>query len=85
MPSRSCKFKKITSVSDVGIFNNVQIEYVVTIIGSLGDGLEGTGFYTVSVHENDNFDKSKSDDATQKSTPEEICKKKPPLSGVRNV
>ncbi|WP_406850543.1 hypothetical protein WH390_06230 [Candidatus Arsenophonus nilaparvatae] len=84
MPSRSCKFKKITSISDVGIFNNVRVDYVGTIIGGLGDTLEGAGFYTVSVRENDNFDKSKSDDAIEKSTPEEICKKKPPLSGSQS-
>ena len=62
VPSGSCKFKKITSVSDVGIFNNVRIDYVDIVgIGGSGDGLERAGFYTVSVLENLNFYKSKSD------------------------
>ncbi|HGJ5877248.1 MAG TPA: hypothetical protein ACHBX0_13880 [Arsenophonus sp.] len=61
MSSGSCKFKKITSVSDVSIFNNVRIDYVGIGIGGLGDGLERAGFYTVSVLENPNFDKSVED------------------------
>lgn len=77
MSSGSCKFKKITSVSDVSIFNNVRIDYVGIGIGGLGDGLERAGFYTVSVLENPNFDKSKSDKSVEDNdmSDKNLCEK----------
>ncbi|HGJ5884149.1 hypothetical protein [Arsenophonus sp.] len=61
MPSRSCQFKKITSISDVGIFSNVRVDYVGILISGLGEGSEGAGFYTVSVLKNDNYHESADD------------------------